>query len=168
MHRKRVFLNIGQYYVTDQPNIISIVGLGSCVGVFLFDKYLRIGGGVHIALPERKGNKFGFGKGAYADFAINNQLVLFKKLGSPLKHIKAVVIGGAEVIKHARFEIGNSNILAVKHQMLEKGIFMAYENVGGHESRSINFLTDTGGFQIIKGGRIIKNYRYEQECIDSR
>lgn len=90
-----VNVGVAEYYVTHNPHTLVSFGLGSCVGVALYDVKKKIGGLAHIMLPEsaavtRKGSP-----GKYADTAIKAMVKEMERLGSVRRDIRAKVAGGA-------------------------------------------------------------------------
>ena len=65
-------LNIGR-----APDVLTTLGLGSCVGIALYDATMRIGGLAHIMLPDSKQIKNNNNVAKFADTAIE---VLINKL----------------------------------------------------------------------------------------
>jgi chemotaxis protein CheD len=49
------------------PAILMTIGLGSCVGVTLYDPLLKLGGLAHIMLPYQRKGSAGGKPGKYAD-----------------------------------------------------------------------------------------------------
>ncbi len=49
-----VMIGIGEYFVGSSP--MMTIGLGSCIGLTIYDRDLRIGAMVHIMLPESSGH----------------------------------------------------------------------------------------------------------------
>ena len=51
----RVSVGIGQIAISKDPNDVLVsYGLGSCIGVSVFDSQNRIGGLVHVLLPGER------------------------------------------------------------------------------------------------------------------
>ena len=52
-------IGIGEYRVGSFP--MMTIGLGSCIGLTMYDPNLKLGAMVHIMLPESAGRKIGRG-----------------------------------------------------------------------------------------------------------
>ena len=48
-------VGIGEYRVARPPAVLVSLGLGSCVGVALYDPERKVGGLAHIMLPSSNG-----------------------------------------------------------------------------------------------------------------
>lgn len=47
-----VRVKMAEYHVGASPDILVTIGLGSCVGIALYDEISKIGGLIHIMLPH--------------------------------------------------------------------------------------------------------------------
>ncbi|MFZ2071825.1 MAG: hypothetical protein WAV32_09595 [Halobacteriota archaeon] len=50
------YAGIGEMKVVHNPHQLIIVGLGSCIGLSLYDRIAKVGGMAHIMLPEGNNN----------------------------------------------------------------------------------------------------------------
>lgn len=67
------------------PNILTTLGLGSCVGITLFDKYIKVAGLAHIMLPSSKEIKKNSNKAKFADTGIELLLEKMVVIGASKK-----------------------------------------------------------------------------------
>ena len=135
-------LNIGDLRVTQgKPVTYACLGLGSCIGVFLQDRTIGLSGGAHIQLPHdwsQADGKFYDVKSAIAEL-----LSRFKGSGSSLKNLRAKITGGANVTV-AGSQTGLQNIERVMEELNEHRVYIAAMDVGGKQSRSARFNSQTG------------------------
>ncbi len=54
MKKDHTRVRMAEYYITKSPGVLVTIGLGSCIGIAIYDKYNKIGGLIHIMLPENK------------------------------------------------------------------------------------------------------------------
>jgi putative nucleotidyltransferase with HDIG domain len=80
--------------------------LGTCLGVALYDTTLKIGGMIHILLPEPLGDSGANFPEKYASTGIPMLIDQFVRLGSSPPNIKAVIAGGALVGPVSHQDIG--------------------------------------------------------------
>ena len=110
--------------------------LGSCLGVALYDRRLKLGGLAHVVLPYSPGQIELPGK--YADTAIPELLRQMQLLsrGEPLRPV-AKLAGGANMFNSygSLATIGEQNITAVERQLEERGIPVVARHVGGEQGR---------------------------------
>jgi len=136
-------LNIGEVKAQQQKGTITCYGLGSCVGLFLYDRKNNIGGGAHIMLPgagKEKSNN-------YAEQAVEHLLDQMKSLGSDLQYLRAKIIGGANIFESS-MQVGGRNIDSVKKLLTQKKIYIASEDLGGKNSRTGHFNLSDGTLQV--------------------
>ena len=110
--------------------------LGSCLGVALYDRRLKLGGLAHVVLPYSPGQIELPGK--YADTAIPELLRQMQLLsrGEPLRPV-AKLAGGANMFNSygSLATIGEQNITAVERQLEERRIPVVARHVGGEQGR---------------------------------
>ncbi|WP_214482705.1 chemotaxis protein CheD [Bacillus sp. SM2101] len=139
-----VKVGIADMDIVRGPNIIRTSGLGSCVGVVIYDRFKDIAGLAHVMLPDSSLAKAGsLNKAKYADTAIEvliNQLVLH---GASKNHLLAKIAGGAQMFQFTKgndlMRIGNRNVEAVKQYLYTAKINIESEDVGGNSGRTIEF-----------------------------
>ena len=138
-----VVIRIGEYAVVEGDTPISTIGLGSCVGIVLYDKIRKISGMSHIMLPEINDRDDRIGK--YADTAIPALIDEMIKKGADKHRLRAKIAGGANIFtfEDDHLQIGKRNIEAVKNTLKQHNIPIEAEDVGGNRGRTIIFHPDT-------------------------
>jgi len=143
------------------PGVLITLGLGSCVGVVLYDKYKKIGGLAHIMLPSSLEIKNNSNKAKFADTAIDMLLDEMISLGANKKNMIAKLAGGAQMFTFSTsndvLRIGDRNIKASKKKVLELNIPIVAEDTGGNYGRTIEFNTQNGSLLIKTIGHGSKN-----------
>ena len=51
-----IIVGIGELFATTSPTKLQALGLGSCVGVALYDPVTKVGGLAHVMMPESNGS----------------------------------------------------------------------------------------------------------------
>ncbi|MGJ7921036.1 chemotaxis protein CheD [Neobacillus sp. LXY-4] len=128
--------------------ILKTSGLGSCVGVVLFDQAEEVSGLAHVMLPNSKLAKAeSHKKGKFADIAIQALVTSLISKGARLPNLKAKLAGGAEMFpglaSSSLMKVGLRNIEAVRQELAIRSIEVIAEEVGGSSGRSIEFNTKT-------------------------
>ena len=140
-------IGIGEYRVGNFP--MMTIGLGSCIGLTLYDETLRVGAMVHIMLPDSAGRTDRPGK--YADTAIALLLKELSALGCRNRTLVAKMAGGSCMFEYfgANLNIGERNSDTVRRILKENNIRLAAEDVGGKVGRSVTFIpANSGKFTI--------------------
>lgn len=146
---RRFTVGMAEYRMSDNPHdTLCIPGLGSCVGICLYDNKKKIAGLVHIlllqAIPGQK-NIFKF-----ADTAIPALLEKMFQAGAGKGEVLAKISGGARMFSgtNSLFDIGKRNVEAVKHTLRSVRVPLRGEDTGGNRGRTITFFVGEGNVEI--------------------
>ena len=143
----KMVLGIGDYYASKEPCELTCHGLGSCMGLFLFDRTQKVGGGAHIQLPEVTEQQ---PDGRHAGFALDALLEQMYGLGSMPGYISAKITGGSAMSSYGSFSVGERNLKKIEVLLREKQIFLAKCDTGGDYARKAVFTTHNGRLCISK------------------
>jgi len=158
---KVINVGIGEIAVSSSPDILKTI-LGSCVGVVIYSPADRIGGLIHIMLPRSTNGDMNHAK--YADTGIPMLIdIMETRYGIKRRNLVSKIAGGANMFYYRKtgsplFDIGTSNIAAVKQLLKESWIPILEEDTGANYGRRIEFYLETGKMAIYrtdKGGGVI-------------
>lgn len=139
-------IGIAQMIVVKAPEQIRSV-LGSCVGVTLVDRRAKIGGMVHVILPDSSEGSGDPGK--FADTAVELLLESMLNAGATRGRICAKIAGGAQMFGAASQNgLGERNISAVKKRLNKYMIPINAEDCGGQKGRKITLDPTNGDLQV--------------------
>ncbi|GAX60070.1 chemotaxis protein [Candidatus Scalindua japonica] len=139
-----VTVGVGDLKIAQSPKVIK-TSLGSCVGVVLYDSVQKVGGMLHLMLPncnERDGKP-----GKYADTGIPLLLdLMVNKAKSKKSVLTAKIFGGAKMfnVSSEIFDIGKSNIAEAQKILAKYGIRIIASRLGGTKGHQITLDTETG------------------------
>lgn len=153
---RQVVVGIADCRVTrDTDSSIVTYALGSCIAVAVHDPVARVGGMLHLMLPESTLDRDKAEKNPYM-FADTGIPLLLEKVygeGADKRRIVVKVAGGAQVMDGAGvFNIGKRNCLAVRKVLWRAGVLIHAESVGGNEPRTVRLEVDSGRFWMRTGG----------------
>jgi chemotaxis protein CheD len=138
--------------IAKSPDRIRTTGLGSCVGVVLFDSQKKIGGMAHVMLPESSLSKGTLNIAKYADTAIPKLIDDMEKAGANRRKLVAKLAGGAQMFSFSStsdtMRIGPRNVEACKSALNEARIPILAEDTGGNCGRTIELDSNTGVLNI--------------------
>jgi chemotaxis protein CheD len=141
----------------DAAASIVTYALGSCVAVAIYDPEARVGGMLHLMLPESSLDKGKAEKNPYM-FADTGIPLLFRQAyaaGADKKRLLVRIAGGAQVMDDAGvFNIGKRNCLTVRKVLWRAGVIINAESVGGHESRTVRLEVASGRLFMRTGGGV--------------
>ncbi|MGH4050341.1 MAG: chemotaxis protein CheD [Clostridium sp.] len=152
MEYKEIKVGISDLFVSLSPDKLITVGLGSCVGIAIYDKVTRVGGLAHIMLPDSlQFNKI-TNEIKFADLAIPILVSQMVKKGANLRNMRAKIAGGASMFnfsdKSIVMDIGSRNSTAVKNALKILAIPIVAEDIGGNKGRTLIFDTANGLLSI--------------------
>lgn len=134
-------------YVDKAPGVITTLGLGSCIGITLYDPKRKVGGMVHIMLPTSS-SPAEKNKAKFADSGAISLLEEMQKNGAVKGDIVAKIAGGAHMFSNASksdvIKVGQRNVIAVRGVLRSLGIPIVADDTGGTYGRTIEFHTDDG------------------------
>ncbi|KAA0547914.1 chemotaxis protein CheD [Bacillus sp. BGMRC 2118] len=148
-----VKVGIADMNIVKPPHIIRTSGLGSCVGVVLYDSVSKVAGLAHIMLPDSQLAKNGdMNKAKYANTAIEELLKQIMNAGGKKAQLKAKIAGGAQMFQFTSgsdlMRIGPRNVEAVKDELKRLNISLVGEDTGGNSGRTIEFDPFTSELSI--------------------
>lgn len=142
-----VRVGIADMNIAKTPQTIRTSGLGSCVGVVLYDASKKIAGMVHVMLPDSQlGKSSTLNAAKFADTGIYAMMELLKLQGVRPFSIKAKIAGGAQMFQFGSndtIRIGPRNVEAVKAELKRLSIPIVAEDTGGSSGRTIEFDPET-------------------------
>lgn len=160
MEVKEIRVGIADLNVICSPGKLITVGLGSCVGIALYDQYQKIGGLAHIMLPDSAQFNNITNPLKFADLAIPDLVEKLISLGANQRNMKAKIAGGASMFsfsdKSMIMDIGSRNCSAVKTALQKLNIPVLAEDVGGNRGRTMVLDTVNGIVQIKTVGLELK------------
>lgn len=143
-------IGMAQLLVTQAPHIIRSSGLGSCIGIILYDPFNKVGGMAHAMLPKHRPGR-GDNQAKYVDTAIEAMLSEMQSLGCSRENISAKLAGGAQMFPDSDKDllvVGAKNIAAAEEYLNKLGIPILARDVGGHNGRTLEFYCQDGSLSI--------------------
>ena len=133
-------VGISDYKVARMPQTLMTIGLGSCVGIAIYDPKTKIGGLSHIMLPDSSSFKNANKIEKFADLAIPHMVSEIRKETKNQKLI-AKIAGGASMFQTANDSyvgtIGERNVAAVERSLKLLDIPLLGSHTGGNMGRTM-------------------------------
>lgn len=123
--------------------VLKTIGLGSCLGIAIYEQKLKAGALAHAMLPRSNGSN----NPKFVDSAVSIAIDLLENLGGIKKNMVAKIAGGAQIFKYLTLEnlkIGDRNIEVAKDSFREHGIRVVSEDTGGSVGRTLYFFVENG------------------------
>ncbi|MBF9044317.1 chemotaxis protein CheD [Rhodobacterales bacterium HKCCE4037] len=135
----------GEYFVTDDPNLVLSTLLGSCVAACFRDPALGMGGINHFLLP---GNDPGVSSSIrYGAHAMEQLINAMLRRGARRHGMEVWLFGGANVLS-GMTQIGDSNAKFARKFVHDEGFKLRGEDLGGTRGRKVRFHPATGRFEV--------------------
>lgn len=142
------------------PDALTTLGLGSCIGIILYDPKTKISGLAHIMLPDSTQIKNNTNVAKFADTAIDKLIQDMIALGANKGRLVSKIAGGAQMFSFGSgndlMRIGERNASATRLKLKELGIPLLAEDCGLNYGRTIEFYSETGELKIKTIGKEIK------------
>ncbi|MBN1875193.1 MAG: chemotaxis protein CheD [Anaerolineae bacterium] len=151
-------VRISDMMVSNHPaDVLVAYGLGSCVGVCLYDPVARVGGMLHALLPTMTAGHTEGMLTKFVDHGIPLLLTAMFDLGAMRYRLAAYLCGGASLLLGENFtdvlNIGERNVLMARSVLRAKGIPIKAEATGGSMGRTVRLYIATGLVTVKTMGR---------------
>lgn len=145
-------VGMADYKVGRSPDSLISYGLGSCIGIALFDPTSKIGGLLHIMLPDSSQARSNENPAKFADTGIPLMLKDMIALGAVKARVVAKIAGGAQMFKFANatdvMRVGERNAEMVKSILKDLNIRLLANDTGGNYGRTVELKLETGIYKI--------------------
>lgn len=157
---KVVKVGMADLNICKSPDVITTIGLGSCIGLTLYDPVSKIGGMVHYMLPDSTQMRNNSNIAKFADTGIDELLRQVTKAGANRSRLVAKMAGGAKMFEVSGMSnvsnIGERNAIAAKEKLKELKIRLLAEDTGLNYGRTVELHCDTGDFYVKAIGKTPK------------
>jgi chemotaxis protein CheD len=154
----KVVVGIAEMAVSNNPNaVLTTYSLGSCLGISIYDPVVRVGGLLHIMLPDSSIDpaKAAAQPGMFADTGVPALFRSAYQLGADKHRVVISLAGGASIMDNSGFfNIGRRNYEAVSQLFQRHGLRVAAEQVGGLViNRTMHVSLATGEVRLKVSGQ---------------
>ena len=143
------------------PDMITTLGLGSCIGIAVYDPVLKIGGLAHIMLPDSTQMRNNSNIAKFADTGIEELVKRVVMAGANKRRLVAKIAGGAKMFQVSGLStvgnVGERNAQASRAKLKQLGIPLLAEDTGLNYGRTVELYPESGEFRIKAVGKTIKS-----------
>lgn len=144
--------------VCTYPDSLTTLGLGSCVGVALYDPVTKVSGLLHCMLPDSTQIRNNSNLAKFADTGIDELVRQMVSLGANRSRLVAKIAGGAQMFMVAAdasdsLRVGERNAEAAKLKLRQLNIRLLAEDCGLNYGRTVEFYSETGDYKIKAVGK---------------
>ena len=152
MTKGMIIVGMADLNVTKDPGVLTTLGLGSCVGIALYDPYTKIAGLAHIMLPDSTQIQNRANLAKFADTGLEKLIHDMVRLGASKAKMKAKIAGGAQMFAfgstNENMRIGDRNVEATMKLLKQHGIPLIARDTGDNYGRTVELYSDDGRFLI--------------------
>lgn len=145
--------------VCKAPDNLTTLGLGSCIGIALWDPSTKITGLAHIMLPDSTAIRNNNNPAKFADTGIQLAVDEMIKLGANKSRIVAKIAGGAKMFEltgASAINVGERNAESSRAKLRELGIKLLAEDCGLNYGRTVEIYSESGDYMIKAVGKEVK------------
>ena len=151
---------MGELIITDDPSEYCILGLGSCIGLYVYDSNYKLFALAHTALPNIKPYENIPNKGfdptmpaKFTDTVIKIVAKKFRDHGFKNGSLHAKIVGGGQIFDNDVIRVGPKNLESARATLKEEGIKLENEVIGGKNGVSIIEFKNNGAVEVKKEGK---------------
>ena len=154
---KVTIIGMADLAVCSPPDAITTLGLGSCVGIAIRDPVSKVGGLIHIMLPDSTAVKNNSNIPKFADTGIVELVRQIVAKGGIKSRLVAKIAGGAQMFafqsSNDAVRVGDRNVAASLAKLKELGIPVLAKDTGDSYGRTVIFYPETGDYVIKAVGK---------------
>ena len=143
-----IVVGLGDIKISNNSqDILVVYGLGSCVGIGVYDPITHVAGLLHAVLPENKNGRDGKVE-KYVDSGIPALLERVTAFGADCNRLIIRMVGGAQMLvvpgATNSFDLGTRNVIAAQKTLKKHNLQLKAHDVGGHQGRSVKLYVSNG------------------------
>ncbi len=154
---EKIKVGMADLNVCSSPDSIITLGLGSCVGVILYDPVKKIAGMLHAMLPDSTRIRNNASREKFVDTGIADLLDKMVAAGAGRRNLVAKIAGGAQMFafqsNNEMGRIGDKNVEASMEILAKLGIPVLASDTGSNYGRTVEFYPETGEYHIRAVGK---------------
>lgn len=154
-NKEQISVKLGEIIFTNDPEYYSLLGIGTCLGIYIFDLKKGMYMMAHTVLPHYSEIKKEFETkmpARFTDLAISLMVKRFLNNGSKKSDLTAKIVGGSQIFND-KLVIGKRNIESAIETLKENDISLVAQDVGGSQGRSIYSYNKDGSMTIRQNGK---------------
>lgn len=146
--------------IAKAPDSLTTLGLGSCIGLTLYDPVAKIGGLVHYMLPDSTKLKNNSNIAKFGDTGINELYRLVVEAGANPRRLVAKIAGGAKMFEVSGLSsvgnVGERNSEQAKKELKALRVPLIAEDTGLNYGRTVILNCEDGAYTIKSVGKPVK------------
>ncbi|HEU4698070.1 MAG TPA: chemotaxis protein CheD [Gemmatimonadales bacterium] len=149
---REIIVRVADLSVGTAGDVLTTVGLGSCVAIALHDPVARIAGLAHILLPSPALSREADKAGKFPQTALPMLLARMVEEGAARRRITARLAGGASMFANltppGAIQMGERNVVACRQALADHEVPLVGEAVGGDFGRTVRLHVESGRLDV--------------------
>ena len=145
-------VGMAELKVAANPHVLTTRGLGSCLGITLYDPLKKIGGLAHPMLPDINNSRAKPNPARFVNSCLDEMIKELTNFGCLKNRLQAKVFGGAHMFsfisQDSAFSVGEKNIDMAFRALSNYNIPIVAEDIRGNFGRTIEFDLTSGAVRI--------------------
>lgn len=145
-------VGLGELVISQNPDDVLVAyGLGSCVGIGIFNPVTQTGGLLHAVLPER----FNGNSDTATKFVNTGIPIMLEKMnlnGTDHSKLLIYMAGGANMLINSQigttFDIGTRNVSTAIQTLEKMKLRLKNSEVGGNNGRTVRLYISSGRMTV--------------------
>ncbi len=137
----RIVVNVGDAQISqDSQEVLVTYGLGSCIGICMYDPIACLGAMVHSQLPDSRISqaKAKSNPLMFVDTGLKMVIDRMESMGANKRRRRTVIAGGAAMkMLSENSDIGRKNYQSVRKLLWKANMFVDADDVGGSSARTM-------------------------------
>ena len=134
------------------PGGVTTLGLGSCVGIALYEPMAKVAGLAHCMLPDSTQIQNNSNVAKFVDTATVKLVEDMVRLGARREMIRAKIAGGAQMFNFSatsdNMRIGDRNVEATIKVLGKMNIHILAKDTGATYGRTVELYAEDGRFVV--------------------
>ncbi len=147
-----VKVGMADYKVGKAPSTLISYGLGSCIGISVYDPNSKVGGLLHIMLSDSTQSRATDNPAKFADTGIPLMIKEVVAAGAVQRRLVAKMAGGAQMFSFANatdiMKVGEKNAIAAEAILKKMGIPIIAKDTGGTCGRTVSIDLNNGDYFV--------------------
>jgi chemotaxis protein CheD len=152
MKPNMILVGMADLKVCKAPAVLTTLGLGSCVGIALYDPANKVAGLAHAMLPDSTAITNNSNRMKFVDTSVADLIIKMCLQGANKNNIKAKIAGGAQMFAHNAtndsMRIGDRNVEATIALLRKLGIPILGQDTGLSHGRTVELYAEDGRYLI--------------------
>jgi chemotaxis protein CheD len=150
--QREIIVKVADLRTATEDEVLTTIGLGSCVAILLHDPVAQVGGLAHVLLPSPGLSRRDANPAKFPQTAVPLLIELMSKAGASPRRLSARLVGGASMFAGlsapGTIQMGERNVVACRQVLNTQGVALTGEATGGDFGRTVRLWVADGRVEV--------------------